>query len=178
MFRELLRKRLLKVIPIWLLSLLALVSFAAAGYTMISNQVHTQVTVSNVPITITGNFNTQAYVDQLCTSTFTYTVSGSAPTGYIQIMLSGTFSALSDAQISVNVNPTSGEGGTLANAAAPYYGSNQIILLLGGPTSTTSTPIPIEFGSVGGTIQVFITYTNTATIGTVESYMQVTSTLN
>ena len=176
---KILRKRFLKIVPIWLLVLLAGAGIAVASFTWISNQVYTSVTVSDIPIKIAGEFNIQAYVGLQSSSDFTYTITSStAPTGYMQIRLAGTFSDVSDCEVFVSVNPTGGSGENLGFAAAPSLVGSQIILLFGGQGSTASVPTPIEFGSTGGSIQVLVTYVNANTIGTVDASMQVTSTLN
>ncbi len=172
------RRRVLKVVPVWLILLVATSGIAAAAFVWISNQIHTTVTLSNAPLAITGTFASTQFVGLMKESDFTYTVSAGSPTGYLQLTFatSGTFSGESDCQVTVSFFPAEGSPGTLGPAATTLVSSNQIIMLLGAPTSTVGTPVPIQFGSTTGELKLFVTYTNAASKGTVNAYLQVTST--
>lgn len=68
-----LKKKVIKTIPLWMLALI-LIGTAAGAFLWISNLVSTDITVTNPPVSIYGSFESPHYVSIETTSTFDYSV--------------------------------------------------------------------------------------------------------
>ncbi len=113
---SLLKRKVIKTIPVWLLALI-LIGTAAGAFLWISNLVSTDVTVTNPPIEISGSFESVHYVSIETISRFDYVLND--PTmaiGYIIIEITQT--GMSLAQIGgINVQVLNDIGGDMTGAA-------------------------------------------------------------
>jgi hypothetical protein len=165
---KIMRKKLLKVIPVWVIILLATAGSAAAVYNYISNNIYSQVTVTTPPIVITGTFPT-AYAGVQQNLDFSYTSSADSPhSGFLLINFVGGFTSTSDVSVSGFVIPNDGGQIDFANYRPVYVGNENIEYFIGSSGSN-----PIDFGHSGGHIILAITYANA---GSVSAMMQVSST--
>jgi hypothetical protein len=109
---KILRKRLFKTLPVWLLALL-LIGSAAAAFLWISNQITTWVLVKERGIELIGSFqSSDVYKNETTYNSFTYTINNmSQSTGYIYLEFQDNFAgALNPGDIeidSINVYPDS-----------------------------------------------------------------------
>jgi hypothetical protein len=177
---KILRRRILKGVPVWLIiAILLSTGIAFAALVWISNQMSGSVTVTQTPITITsGSLTTPAYIGIIYASNFTYQVNSGTPTGYVYIMMLGTFSSAADIMNSnyLRVFP-SGVSSALNGvnvAGYPKYtsmgGGMGMLELLYQDTATSSA---FNFGNTGGKIE-FTFNLNKAV--TVNWNMQISST--
>jgi hypothetical protein len=154
-----LKKKVLKVLPVWLLALL-MVGSAAAAFVWISNFITTVVTVHSIPITLEGGFVGSAYPFQETLQTFNYTLNDpSNNIGYvfIQFLAPGKTLNPSDIEVSVWMQYPAG---FVTGGLMPGYPTNtptdQLTFLFGYYNYD-----PIDFawnGATNGTIHVTITY--------------------
>jgi hypothetical protein len=193
------KTKILKIIPIWLIIVLAFSGTAVAAFTWISNPLRLNATVTPPPVTLNGGtWTTNPYVGVEYHQEVTYTVnraSSGSPVGYVHMVFLGAH-ALSD--ISLRGQGT-GPGGsglayTIYDANHNNIGSNYLYLLQGYPKLTgQNTQVeylygvnpdpynivypnaPLNFGPTGATsgVLVFDVTYNTANSITLE--MQVTS---
>ena len=173
-----LRKRLLKSLPIWVV-LIVLVGTAAAAFVWISNTLTTTVTVSHAPISwSSGYFTKSVFVGDSVVDLFTYNVNDETnATGYLFIRFFA-------------YDPIGPDNVTITRATVfPSSASfdDELSLVSGYPMNTGPYVLdylfeqngggPFDFSDSGssffGTVTVYITY-DVAT--TMDVSMKVTST--
>jgi hypothetical protein len=166
---KILRKRIIKVVPVWLLVAMLLSAGTAIAFSFISNLLSTSVTVTLPPITLANSFVTTQYSGIEAGSAITYTVNSGTPTGYVYLeFLSTSITSLSDITVTMAVNPTG--GGTTTGTAYtgyPYFSSGSFIRYL-----FANGTAKFNFGSTTGVILFFITYNK---VMSVTPQVQVTS---
>ena len=171
MLKKLLGKKIAKTVPIWLILVIALSGTAAASVIYISNRITTQITVTNAPVTLGGNFASTAYKDVTVDTTFTYTVGSTAVNGYLQFTFIGPLDDISDVDVYAKIGSNS-FGPAVQNGAV----FKQIATGVGQCTflyAVSPNADPFNFAaSSSGTIEVTTTIHVT---GTVMGYLQVTS---
>lgn len=151
---SILGKKVVKSIPIWaLIAVIVSAGTAFAAYNWISNRIWTAVTITNVPVQISGNFQTPMYMGIDSSSAFTYTVtSTSAPTGYIHITIFGPVSSITYPDVLLTITPQGGSENPMSVIAGyPIVTSGQYVEFLFGNGQN-----PINFGTSSGTITVYI----------------------
>lgn len=165
MLSKLLRKRILKSIPIWLIILIISIPTAAAVALYLSNTIDQSITVVAMPITIDNGFDANMVSGSTHKNTFSYTVDASAvsvpalTTGYLQLTISGASVNPNLELTQVTVSPNVGGGATLVKSYE-FIGTNTVTYCFGA-TSTT----PYDFSPTtanGGTITMFWTIHNSA----------------
>jgi hypothetical protein len=151
--KKLLRKKLFKIVPLWLILVLVALPLAAATIVVISNTISMYATVSNAPIKLNGTFDSTVYRGITSSSSHTYEIQATAGySGYLKLSFGGSISSESDISVEVWLNPGTGTSQQLGLASAPYYGGTSASFIFGAPSSNPSARVPITFGStVGGT---------------------------
>jgi hypothetical protein len=149
--KKILGKKVLRVIPIWLLILMVTVPLAAAASFWLSNEIYTTVTVSDAKIKITGDFDASPVVGSYFSNSFAYAASGS-PAGYLVITFTGAAITSTD-KVLISVMQVDGQN--LGFAKTSFFATGGKTFTYGSQSSTPSSPLPITFGS-SGTIKVVI----------------------
>jgi hypothetical protein len=171
-----LKKKVLKVLPVWLVALL-LIGSAAAAFMWISNRLSTYVIISERSIELTGSFEASPFKDEVTSQAFSYTIHNmSDSSGYIYLEFTtyGPAITTSDIECSLFVEPIGGT--TMYSALVAGYPNqtytNQVTFLF-----ELDTGGPFDFSDAGftsdGYIHVYVTY-KTATGLT--AAIQITST--
>ncbi len=107
-----LKKKVIKTIPLWMLAII-LIGTAAGAFLWVSNLVSTDITVTNPPVSISGSFESPHYVSIETTSTFDYTVNNPVlAIGYIIIEIAQPGMTLAEVG-SINVLVETDMGGSL-----------------------------------------------------------------
>jgi hypothetical protein len=151
MIKKILGKKVLRVVPIWLLILMVAVPLVAATSFFLSNEIYTTVTVSDYKVEIDGSFDSSPVVGSYFSNTFTYTATGS-PAGYIVISFTG--AAITDTnKVSISVMQVDGQN--LGLAKEPYFSAGSKSYTYGSQSSSIPSPQPKTFSS-SGTIKVVI----------------------
>ncbi len=171
MLKKLLAKKIAKIVPFWLILVVLTSGTAVASIVYISNRVNTQVTVTNAPVAIAGNFASTAYKGVPVTTTFTYTVGSTAVNGYLEFSFVGPFTSISDVYVyakigSVSFTPAAQNGAVFTQLT---QGVGQCKFLY----AVFPNADPFNFAaSASGTIEVTTTY---YVNGDVAANLQVTS---
>ena len=168
--KKLLQKKVVKIIPIWLLLITVGIGTTFAAVNWISNQITSTTIVTALPIVITGSFASEQLAQISTTQTFTYTISSGTPTGYIFMRFTGQFDSVSDCQVSVKIwQPDNGEFVDGVLVGTPNYNADSSVISFMFGSSASQ---PFSFGSSTGQIAVTTTYNN---LGSVSGSLQVTS---
>jgi hypothetical protein len=168
---KILRRKVLKVIPVWLIIIMLAVGTGFAAFQWISNTIVGTVNVTVAPLTLSGAFTTTSYVNIGADSTFTYQVNSGTPTGYVVVSVSGSFTSASDVAASCYVAPTGFLGAAGVEVAGyPQSGTGWVQFCFG---NTTSGGGPFAFGSTTGSISIYLTY---HVLGSSPASIQVSST--
>jgi hypothetical protein len=172
---KILRVKILKGLPVWMIIIILLTAgIGLAAFTFLSNQITTQVTITEVSasMSIAGSFTTTGHPNEAVHSYFTYTVNSGTPIGYVLLTYVGPCTSSSDISGGSTVYPTLGtyHDGFLVTGYPKYTslggGIGQIdILFQDGYT-------PFNFGSTTGNIDVTTYY---AVAGTWTCTISVTS---
>jgi hypothetical protein len=155
---NILRKKVIKVVPVWLLAVV-MVGTAAGALFWISNLVSNDVTVTDPPIEISGSFESTHYVGMEMVSSFTYILHDAAEaTGYIIIDIIQTGMTLEQVG-GITVQVLNDMGGDMTGAIceqAPISDGYRFVLC------DSDGMIPFDFGEMGmataGEIYVGITF--------------------
>ncbi len=187
-----LKTKIFKVIPIWLIIILAFSGTAVATMTWISNQMTATVNVTKTPVTLSGSITTTGrYVGIAYEEEISYTVNNVPAQGYIMLVISRApmngLTSLSDVTLEANgmAYSTNVGGGDYLYCLSGYpkLESNSIYYLIGVPATVAGQPAsppgvtPFNFaigGATSGSLHWRVTY-NTDVPMTVS--VQVTSTL-
>lgn len=155
---SLLKRKVIKTIPVWLLALI-LIGTAAGAFLWISNLVSTDVTVTNPPIEISGSFESVHYVGIETVSSFSYVLNNAIlAVGYVVIDIVQTGMSLTQiGDISVRVlNDMGGDMTGFASGAEPINDGYRFVIC------DSATMSHFDFGSGGmattGEIYVSITF--------------------
>jgi hypothetical protein len=168
---KILRKRLLKVVPVWLIiAILLSAGTAFAAINWISNILYSTSTVTLPPITLSGSVTQPLYKDLQYSQNLTYTVNSGTPTGYVIVKIHGNITAIGDADCYVYVYSNSGNTKLASALVSNTYSLGEITFVEG---SYSGGFIPYNFGSTDGKIEVQLTY---HVLGNVQAVVQVSST--
>lgn len=173
---NILRKKVLKVLPVWLIAILIVGFASAATLVWISNNIRTLVTVTLYPITIDGEFVDSPYLNEQTNEYFGFSVNDAGnAAGYIVIE----FTTESPSELlnpgdievnDVNVNPTIGTV-DLIDGFPTNTAVNQLTFAFGYALDT-----PINFATDGaGDITFYVTYN--VQYSNVAAELRITSTL-
>jgi hypothetical protein len=155
MLRKLLRKKILKIVPVWLIVIMVFVPTVAAAALYLSNKINQSVTVVSMPITITNGFDANMISGSPFQNTHSYTITSSAvgvsslTSGFLEIVVTGVGSPPQVGFGTITVTPNLGSGVSLTLAGSDEF-SNTKTFYYGGPSSTA-----FNFGasnSVSGSI--------------------------
>jgi hypothetical protein len=158
---KILRRKVLKLLPVWFLALI-LVGSAAAAFIWISNMRITWVNVREYPITLTGDFDNATYQYETTYQYFDYTVNdASNSTGYVllQFTTSSSLDTLNPGDIEVYLVVSLGGVDQQEGYDMPGYPNstyvNQLTFLF---CDYAGSPFDFDLGGSSGWIDVTITY--------------------
>lgn len=162
---NLLKKKIIKTIPLWMI-LILMIGTVTGAYFWISNLISTDVTVTEPPIEIIGSFDSDHYVGIERVSSFSYILNDAVmAVGYLVIEITQPGMSLSDVGgINVVVRPEIGDDkiGALFDAQPISSGYSFVICDSNGL-------IPFDFSEMGmatiGEIYVGITFESLGTFG-------------
>jgi hypothetical protein len=177
---KILRKRILKIVPVWLIiAILLSTGIAFAAFSWISNQLYNTVSVTATPLTLVGSFPSSFYQDVPVDTIFNYTVNSGTPTGYIWVRLTGSFSS------EANLVNAYGCWVNQTGDITPAFGTNYPLYpkyTANGASSTldylwlnNTSGNPFAFGSSGGKIMLGFGFNRTIT--SLQYTIRVTSTV-
>jgi hypothetical protein len=155
--KNLLRKKILKIVPVWMIAIMVLVPTVAAATLFLSNRINQSVTVVAMPIAITNGLDANMISGSPYSNTLPYTISSSAvgvsslTSGFLQIVVSGTGSSPQVGFGTITVAPNLGGSATLVLASSNEFSYTKVFYY--GLSSTTA----FNFGSsnsVSGSISI------------------------
>jgi hypothetical protein len=186
------RAKIFRIIPIWLIIVLAISGTAAAALTWISNPLQTTVTVTKTPVTLSGNIITTRYAGLEYEEQISYTVNNAPAQGYILLTFSRAAmqpgaTSLSDVTLEANgmawSNNLNAGDYIYCLTGYPKLVGSEIQYLIGMPATVPGQPAsppgvtPFNFAAGGATSGILHWYVTYNTDVSMVVRVQVTSTL-
>jgi hypothetical protein len=173
MLRKLLRKKIVKIIPVWLIILMVAIPAVSAVAMYLSNTINQSIAVVAMPITLANGFDANMITGSTSENTFSYSISSSAvgvsalTTGYLKLTIIGDSSPPDVSIATLTATPNLGGGATLqfvkltsfSNTKVYYYGATSTTAYNFGASNSVSGTIFMRWqlnNGAGSTFQAFM----------------------